>query len=284
MRSIKSKGLASIALIVGVAAAQACSGEGATEQQEPVQPAAGAIQVASAGGCTVEWVRFNYDTPGTDTGEFIELRVTNAGSSATTLGACGLSSIRLVSDSDCGTYNTINLASVAIPNDGIIVICDSTQITGGVCDVNVSAGAAGWLQNGAPDHLSFVAGNGSVSLHATYEGVSDCLPDGGAAATVSLLTEDNASPDMVNTWCNGAWVLQDVSISGAGTALNCATDAGADAEAGTDAGNEAAADATSDVNPDAPGDAASEAAQDATSDVNTDAASDAGSDATTDAA
>jgi len=129
----------------------------------------GAANTAQASGCAAPRVVINeidYDQPGTDTGEFIELY--NAG-----VGAADLSTyqIELVNGTGGGAaiYATINLPAVSLPPGGFFVVCgDAANVS--LCDLDVSPDT-NLIQNGAPDAVGLRA-SGVLIDAVSYEGNS----------------------------------------------------------------------------------------------------------------
>ncbi len=221
---------------IALGAGTACSSEPSTET---IGSTSQHVQVADAGSCTVEWTKVDYDQPGTDDRELIELKVTGF-SAGDTLGDCGLKNIQLINGA-CGAtnpYDTIDLSTVAIPTDGYIDICDSNTVSG--CDVDM--GSNNWIQNG-PDGLAFYDMNDAVTLTAEYEGTVSCLPSGPTPITVQA--EDSSAPNMVNIWCTDHFELANASTAPLRTANPCSTtDAGAGGAGGAAGGGNAGAGGT----------------------------------------
>ncbi|MBE7480281.1 MAG: MYXO-CTERM sorting domain-containing protein [Polyangiaceae bacterium] len=219
--------------------AVACSGaDSAPTGPEPVSESADAIGVAIANGCMVFWDKINYDTPlNNDAGELIELRVVkNAGSTATTLGQCGLAALVLLNGDNCQPYATINLTAVQIPNDGFVQICDTAWNS--ACDLDRPQN---WLQNDN-EALLFVGPGLTPLLHASWENVGNtkiCLPaDAGTLPSIVVPTENNTAPDQISVWCSGGFQVRPAATAGLGMAYTCGADAGADAA--TDAASDGA--------------------------------------------
>ncbi len=102
---------------------------------------------------------FHYDNAGTDTGEFVEVRVTAGGD------ASGLS-VELYNGGNGSVYGTLSIA-------------DATMTSDGTHDFYVWDLPANGLQNGAPDGLALVNG-GEVIEFLSYEG--QMTATGGTAA------------------------------------------------------------------------------------------------------
>ena len=130
----------------------------------------GFANAASASGCTAPGSErlvineLDYDQPGTDTAEFIEIY--NAG-----LGAADLStySIQLINGTGGGAvvYQTIALPSVTLAAGSFFVVCANAATTPN-CDLDVSPDS-NLIQNGSPDGLGLY--NGTTLVDAvSYEG------------------------------------------------------------------------------------------------------------------
>jgi len=104
----------------------------------------------------------DYDQPGTDAAEFVE--IFNAGATAVSLD--GLA-VELVNGSNDSVYNTINLPNVSLPAGGYFVVCGNAANTPN-CDLDVSPDT-NLIQNGAPDAIGLVQG-ATVIDAVSYEG------------------------------------------------------------------------------------------------------------------
>ncbi len=103
----------------------------------------------------------DYDQPGTDTGEFIELF--NSGV-ATSLAGYALA---LINGSSGAAYRTLPLAPVTLSSDAYYVLCgDPEQVVN--CDQDASPDA-NLIQNGAPDAIALLLG-AQVVDSLVYEG------------------------------------------------------------------------------------------------------------------
>ncbi len=123
----------------------------------------------------------DYDQPGTDNAEFIELK--NVSNSTVNLGAY---SIELVNGANSLVYQTINLSNVNLPPGGYYVICGNG---GNVPNCNqVLSTTNDIIQNGAPDGLRLMLGNLVVDA-LSYEGDTPGATEGSGVGLI-----DNASP------------------------------------------------------------------------------------------
>lgn len=161
---------------------------------------------AAAAACHVRVTRLSYDDPGSDDHEFIELRV-EAEQVSATLGECGIEELWLVNGStgSCQPYRQLRLGDVVPDPRGFIVICskDSPLHHDVVCDVTSNL-PNGWLQNGPDDGLWLM---GAVEHRYVYASQSGACSSG----AVELPTESPAVDDDVSAWCNGAYVLVELS-------------------------------------------------------------------------
>ena len=114
----------------------------------------------------------DYDQPGTDTAEFIELF--NSGTSAVSFDNY---SIDLINGSSSASYRTIDLSGFSINANDYFVVCgDATQVAN--CDYSFTT-MSGWLQNGAPDAVGLYE-NTNLLDSLSYEGALAPLTEGDA--------------------------------------------------------------------------------------------------------
>ncbi len=130
-------------------------------------PAAGDDTPGAANACALPSVVINeidYDQPGTDGAEFIELR--NNGAAAVDLDPFAL---QLVNGSGGGAavYATIDLPAASLAPGEFFVVCGNASTTAN-CDLDVSPDS-NLIQNGAPDAVALIAG-GSILDVVSYEG------------------------------------------------------------------------------------------------------------------
>ena len=126
----------------------------------------------------------DYDQPGTDTAEFIELF--NSGTSDISLDNY---SVDLINGSNSSPYRSIDLSGLNINASGYFVICgDATLVAN--CDYSFTA-TSGWMQNGAPDAVAlYETGNLLDSL--SYEGAIQPYQEG------SVLTFADSNTDIAS--------------------------------------------------------------------------------------
>ncbi|HSR53530.1 MAG TPA: lamin tail domain-containing protein [Acidobacteriota bacterium] len=104
----------------------------------------------------------DYDQPGTDTAEFIELK--NNGASPANLGTL---SLQLINGNGGSAYETINLPSVDLTPGGYFVVCADAASTDN-CDLDVSPDS-NLIQNGSPDAVALFDGGNLIDA-VSYEG------------------------------------------------------------------------------------------------------------------
>lgn len=121
----------------------------------------------------------DYDQPGTDTAEFIELF--NSGTSAVSLDN---HVVNLINGSNSSSYRTIDLSGFSISGNGYFVMCgDASLVTN--CDYSFTT-ANSWFQNGAPDAVGLY--ENSVLLDSlSYEGDLPPLTEG----TILAISDNN---------------------------------------------------------------------------------------------
>ncbi len=141
----------------------------------------------------------DYDQPGTDTAEFIE--ILNVGGEAADLSQYTL---ELFNGNGDTVYNTIVLSGSLAPGAYYVVCGDGGNVDN--CD-QVETGFS--VQNGAPDGLSLVHASEGVVDSVSYEGVSTAFGEGSAAPAdsndVGRVNESiSRIPDGTDTDDNGA--------------------------------------------------------------------------------
>lgn len=114
----------------------------------------------------------DYDQPGRDTAEFIELY--NTGASSLSLDGY---LIDLVNGNNGSVYRSIDLSGFSLSGGGYFVVCnDATQVMN--CNFEFTS-SSGWLQNGAPDAIGLYDSNGLIDSLA-YEGLMPGFTEGDA--------------------------------------------------------------------------------------------------------
>lgn len=142
----------------------------------------------------------DYDQPGIDNEEFVELK--NKGLNDVNL---DVYTIELINGTGGTVYATIDLPNVTLPAGDYYVLCVSTV---GVpnCDLDVSPDSQ-LIQNGAPDGMVLKQA-GSVIDAVSYEGDTANATEGTAVAVMddglSMLQGISRYPDGVDTHVNSA--------------------------------------------------------------------------------
>jgi predicted extracellular nuclease len=164
----------------------------------------------------------DYDQPGTDRGEFIE--IFNGGAEAADLGG---HSIVLVNGSGGGAavYNTIDLPAVSLPVGEYFVVCGDAPETFN-CDLDVSPDS-NLVQNGAPDAVALFR-NGSLIDTVSYEGDTAAPYTEGSGAG---LTDSSSTPFTgISRFPDGS----DSDVNNVDFSLRCITPGAANADAASD--------------------------------------------------
>ena len=164
-----------------VTASDASANESAQSAEASATPTGG-----GTGGATVWINEFHYDNDGTDTGEFVEV----AGPAGTSLAGWTLLGYN---GNGGGVYGTVTLSG-SLPD----------QLSG---HGTLSFAFAG-LQNGSPDGIALVDGQGQVVQFLSYEGVITATDGAAAGATSTDVGVDETSSTPVG------WSLQ---LAGDGT-------------------------------------------------------------------
>jgi len=114
----------------------------------------------------------DYDQPGTDNAEFIEL----FNSGITTISLDNFS-VDLINGSNSSTYRNIDLSGFSINSNSYFVICSDAST---VANCNYSFTTSnGWFQNGAPDAVGLY--ENSILLDSlSYEGLLSPFTEGGS--------------------------------------------------------------------------------------------------------
>ena len=128
----------------------------------------------------------DYDQPGSDTAEFIELY----NNSPLSIELNGYT-LELVNGNDGGVYNSFDLSGLNIAANGYLVLCD--DITS-VMNCTIDIGNNGWLQNGGTDGEAIALYNESLlidSLAYEYNNSTTLgiFAEGGSGAGIDPSTE-----------------------------------------------------------------------------------------------
>jgi uncharacterized repeat protein (TIGR01451 family) len=160
----------------------------------------------------------DYDQPGMDNAEFIEIK--NGGDTGAALSLCR---IDLVNGADGSMYRTLDLPDADLAPGEFYVICGDAGHVGS-CDLEVSP-STGLIQNGAPDSVA-LACDGTIVDAVTYEG--DVGPPYTEGSGVGLEDDPGAEdmglsrcPDGVDTGQNNVdWSPQDITPGAANHCLS----------------------------------------------------------------
>ncbi len=165
----------------------------------------------------------DYDQPGSDTAEFIELY--NSDTNSVTLDGYTLD---LINGTNGSAYNSFDLSGLFIPGNDYLVLCNDTQAVAN-CDIDVSSGS--WIQNGGDngDAVALLFGDALVDsvvydsigseLGAYAEGNSFAGADSGSI-TMSIARLPNGIDTNVNAndFSSACITPGSANISGSG---NC---------------------------------------------------------------
>jgi len=114
----------------------------------------------------------DYDQPGTDSAEFIELF--NSGSSIISLDNYA---IDLINGSTSSSYRNIDLSGFSINAGSYFVVCSNANL---VANCNYSfTSSNGWFQNGAPDAVALYESTNLLDA-LSYEGILSPYTEGDA--------------------------------------------------------------------------------------------------------
>jgi hypothetical protein len=153
-----------------------------------------APQSTQAAGCDPNNIIFSeidYDQPGTDSTEFLEMRII----STTTISNC---EIRLINGANDTVYDTIDISGTWGPNKYLTI--GSTGVNNRDLTFGNGSCASNCLQNGSPDGFALVdtTGAGTVVWFYSYEGTITGYDagDGNAVDSTELPVSDyNTSPN-----------------------------------------------------------------------------------------
>ena len=134
----------------------------------------------------------DYDQPGTDSAEFIELF--NAGSSAISLDNF---TIDLINGSNSSSYRTIDLTGFSINASSYFVVCSDASLVAN-CSYSFTS-SDGWFQNGAPDGVALYE-NTNLLDALSYEGLMSPYTEGDAMT----IKDNNADIISISRIIDGA--------------------------------------------------------------------------------
>lgn len=134
----------------------------------------------------------DYDQPGVDAAEFIELY--NTSSSNISLDGYSLD---LINGNNNSSYRSIDLTGFDIGSSSYFVICNDTSLTIN-CNYDFT-NSTGWMQNGAPDAVALYNEFGLIDS-LSYEGEMAGFTEG----SVLTVTDSNAEIMSISRLPNGA--------------------------------------------------------------------------------
>jgi predicted extracellular nuclease len=159
-----------------------------------------AISPGAANACAGPKVVINevdYDQPGTDGAEFLELKNTSAAAASLDPYV-----VELVNGSGGAVYATFDLPAVSLAGGDYYVICASTTTTAN-CDLDVSPDS-NLIQNGSPDGLRLVLAGTTVDA-LSYEGDTAGATEGSGTGLEDLADQGlSRCPDGTDTDVNNA--------------------------------------------------------------------------------
>jgi hypothetical protein len=133
----------------------------------------------------------DYDQPGTDTAEFIELF--NSGTFAIALSNY---SIELINGTNSTSYRTIDLSGFSVDANSYFVICGDASL---VANCNYSfTSINSWVQNGAPDAVALYE-NATLLDSLSYEGLLSGFTEG----DVLVVSDSNIVTMSISRIANG---------------------------------------------------------------------------------
>lgn len=103
----------------------------------------------------------DYDQPGSDTSEFIELFNTSSNSIS-----LDQHLLELINGTNNSSYRSIELSGFSLAAGDYLVICGDSSL---VLNCDLELGTSSWLQNGAPDGVALYSSNVLVDS-MSYEG------------------------------------------------------------------------------------------------------------------
>ncbi len=144
----------------------------------------GALTCASGVHAALLINEVDYDQPGSDTAEFIEL-FNNGGDNLSLDGY----SIDLINGSNSSVYRSIDLSGFSIDSGAYFVVCGNSALVAN-CDYAFTS-TSGWLQNGAPDAMALYNNQQDTLDSLSYEG--NLFP---YTENASILSKDSNSTVM----------------------------------------------------------------------------------------
>ena len=143
----------------------------------------------------------DYDQPGTDTTEFIEIK--NVGSTTADLDDVFVDFIN-GSGGGAASYKTIDLPDVSLAAGEYFVVC-ANAATVPNCDLDGTPDAD-FIQNGSPDAIAlrFGSSTGTIFETVSYEGATPGFTEGAAGATTDTGAGDLAPAQSIGRCADGS--------------------------------------------------------------------------------
>ncbi len=148
--------------------------------------------IALSSHATIIINEIDYDQPGADTAEFIELF--NTGSVNILLDNY---SIELINGFNASVYRSINLSGFNMNANSYFVVCSNASLVAN-CDFSFTS-TTSWLQNGAPDAIALFDG-GDLLDSLSYEGILSPFTEGDALT----IRDNNTGILSISRIINGA--------------------------------------------------------------------------------
>ena len=172
----------------------------------PVEPARAAgtrgpsVPARLSASTTLVLNEIDYDQPGTDFYEFIELKNVSSGS----IDLNGWY-VELVNGNGGAIYDTITLPSYSLPAGAHYLLCANPSVIVN-CDLDISPPTSNKIQNGAPDAVGLRNPSGTLIDAVSYEGSVPGYVEGSGSGLADLTSETYGSisryPDGVDTDVN----------------------------------------------------------------------------------
>lgn len=170
-----------------------------------IMTAAMVLLLCTAASAQVVINEIDYDQPGTDTAEFVELY--NAGTATVDLSSYTLSFIN-GANGGAVEYNSVPLTGFSLAAGDFFVVCSNVSTTPN-CDL-VTSSSTNLIQNGAPDAVALYDGANIVDT-VSYEGDvpgfvegSGAIADGNnVSQSISRVPNGNDTDDNGTDFCLG---------------------------------------------------------------------------------
>ncbi len=214
-------------------ACSAGSEASSSDESAAVGQVSQSMVLSSTANCTVEVTKIDYNQPGDDGNDFIELKVTKKNPGlVTTLADCGIGAIALYDDTSvlCAPYTSTVLATLVIPADGYIEVGQNQS----TLNVGVGSSPDGWIHNGRGEIAiltTALTGLGAPLNWFQYGGTAKCNLL--AAPVTQVQTEVDAAPNYVNVSCDNTFHLVLATGAVQKTTADCPATGGAGGAGGS---------------------------------------------------